>query len=327
MRWRSIVLAAIATAILAGVALAADGPPLPRPANGATVTVLARGLPLPAGLAFGRGTVFVAAFGSEDGTTPGGVFALRNGQARRVSDGQVIGVAWKAGTLYAAALGEKGTRLLALSGWDGRSFGQRSLVRRIPVPVTGLAFGHDGRLYAAGAVDDHCDPCATTKRYAQAVLSLRADGSDLRVVARGLRQPFGVTFAKGVRPPFVTVEGQEGLGRKQPPDYVVSARTGEDYGFPRCNWSKPARCASFAEPFALLPAHSSPTGIAAAGNDLFVGMFNGTRGPAVWRLPVTGGRWTEVVSGFPAPVVAVGASGGRLYVGDLTGTVYSIPLD
>ncbi len=54
-------------------------------------------------------------------------------------------------------------------------------------------------------------------------------------------------------------------------------------------------------------------------------MFNRTGGPAVWRLPISGGAWQEVVSGFPAPVVAVGASGRTLYVGDLTGTVYRIP--
>ena len=68
--------------------------------------------------------------------------------------------------------------------------------------------------------------------------------------------------------PYVTVLGQENLGRRQPPDDVIVARDGEDYGFPGCNWSKPAACASFAKPVAFLLAHSSPTGIAAQGSTL-----------------------------------------------------------
>lgn len=326
MHLKGILLVTIAAATLAGIAAAADGPPsLPRPANGAKVTALARGLPLPTGIAVGKGNVFVAAFGSEDGKTPGGIFRLGAGPATKVANGMFIGIAWKGGTLYAGTVGPKGSTLLALTGWNGHSFTSRKTLRRSAVAFTGLAIGPDGRLYAGGSTES-CDLCRQKHAHSQTVLSMRLDGSDLQVVARGLRQPFGLTFAKGVSQPFVTVEGQDNLGKKQPPDYVVLARNGEDYGFKRCNWSKPAACTGYAKPLALLPAHSSPTGIAAVGTQLYIGMFNGTRGPAVWRLPVAGGSWQEVVSGFPAPVVAVGASGRNLYVGDLTGTVYRIPI-
>lgn len=325
MHLKAIAIAATAAVALSGAALAAGPPPLPRPGNGATVTVLARGLPLPAGIAIGKGTVFVAAFGSEDGKMPGGVFALRGGVAQPIEAGMFIGITWHAGTLYVGKLGRSGSALVAFQGWNGRAFASRKVIRRVRVGFTGLAVGPDGRLYAGGGTES-CDLCKQKARFSQSVLSMRLDGSDLRQVARGLRQPFGIAFAKGVRQPFVTVEGQENLGKKQPPDYVVAAREGEDYGFRRCNWSKPAACAGFAKPLVLLPAHSSPTGIAAIGSQLYLGMFNGTRGPAVWRLPVAGGAWKEAVSGFPAPVVGVAASGGNLYVGDLTGTVYRIPV-
>lgn len=326
MRTMSVLGAAALATALAGVARAQNGPPLPRPSNGATVTVIARGIPLPAGIAIGKGTVFVAAVGSEDGKTPGGVYALRGGAPRRLAQGAFIGITWHAGSLYATELaGPRGSTLLAFGGWNGRSFASRRVLRHSRVGLNGIAVGPDGRLYAGGGTED-CDLCRQKHRFSQSVLSMRLDGSDLRRVARGLRQPFGVAFARGVRHPFVTVEGQENLGRRQPPDYVVLARTGEDYGFRRCNWSKPAACEGYAKPFALLPAHSSPTGISAIGSDLYVGMFNGTRGPAVWRLPVGGGPWKEVVSGFPAPVVGVAASDGTLYVGDLTGTIYRIPV-
>jgi len=319
-------LLAVGLAALVGIAgaTAAGGPPLPRPANGAAITVLARELPLPVGVAVGKGTVFVAGFGSEDGSTPGGLFAVRRGVVHQVAGGMFLGVTWHAGTLYASRFDPpRRSTILALHGWNGRSFATRKAIRHARVGFLGLAVGPDGRLYAGGGTED-CDLCVQKSRLAQAVLSMRRDGSDLRVVARGLRQPFGLAFAHGVRHPFVTVEGREGLGRRQPPDYVVEARPGEDYGFKRCTWAKPSACAGFAKPFALLPAHSSPTGIAAIGRGLYIGMFNGTRGPAVWRLPVTGGAWKEVVSGFPAPVVGVASSGRMLFASDLTGAVYRI---
>jgi len=324
MHSKAIALCVIVAAALAGAAVAADGPPpLPRAVNGADVTVLARGIPLPAGIAIGKGTVFVAAFGSEDGKTPGGLFRVGAGRATKLADGMYIGLTWHAGTLYAGSLGRTGSKIVAFRGWDGERFASRKVLRRSAVSFTGLAVGPDGRLYAGGGTED-CDLCKQKHPRSQSVLSMRLDGSDLRVVARGLRQPFGVAFARGIREPFVTVEGQENLGRHQPPDYVIRARTGEDYGFRRCTWAKPAACAGFAKPLALLPAHSSPTGIAAMGTQLYLGMFNGTRGPAVWRLPVSGGAWHEVVGGFPAPVVGIATSGRSLYVGDLTGTVYRI---
>jgi len=327
MNLKAVVAAAavITASALPGASLAAGSPPLPRAANGATPTVLARGIPLPAGIAIGKGTVFVAAFGSEDGKTPGGLYRLAGGRATKLADGMYIGLTWRAGTLYAGSLGRRGSEIVAFRGWNGERFATRKVLRRSPVGFTGLAVGPDGRLYAGGATED-CDLCKQKHAHSQTVMSMRLDGSDLRVVARGLRQPFGLAFVRGVRQPFVTVEGPENLGPKNPPDYVVRARSGEDYGFRRCNWSKPAACAGFAKPLALLPAHSSPTGIAAVGSQLYLGMFNGTRGPAVWRLPAAGGAWREVMSGFPAPVVAVAASGKDLYVGDLTGSVYRIPV-
>ena len=328
MRIRGIRLVAFAVAAavtLAGVAAASDGPPpLPRAASGVPVAVVARGVPLPTGIALGKGTIFVAAFGSEDGKTRGGLYAVERGAPRQLMPGSFIGITWKAGTLYAATVGNKGSTLYAMSGWNGKAFSSRKPLLHSRSSISGIAFGPDGRLYAAGGGD--CDHCDLKRPFAQAVLSMRKDGTDRRVVAQGLRNPYGVAFAPGIARPFVTVEGQENLGKRQPPDYVVLAKPGEDYGFPRCNWSKPAACAAYAKPLVLLPAHSSPTGIAAVGKRLYMGMFNGTRGPAVWSIATSGGKPTEAVSGFPAPVVGVAASGHTLYVGDLTGTVYRIPV-
>jgi glucose/arabinose dehydrogenase len=123
----------------------------------------------------------------------------------------------------------------------------------------------------------------------------------------------------------VTALGQDNLGRRKPPDAVVLARSGQDYGFPRCNWTSARSCAGAARPFALLPAHSSPMGIAAIGGRVYVALFSGLRGtPEVVALPVGGGSPTPVITRFSSPVIALAAIGGRIYVGDAGGAVYSV---
>jgi hypothetical protein len=103
----------------------------------------------------------------------------------------------------------------------------------------------------------------------------------------------------------------------------VEISEGADFGFPSCP-AKPGTCSKYDEPFAEFPAHSSPMGLAASHGKLFVALFGGTgKGPEVISMPLAGGRFAPALTGFVAPVVALGAHGGRIYVGDLTGSVYS----
>jgi glucose/arabinose dehydrogenase len=331
---RRAALAAIAMVVVgatAGMAIASvreQGPPPPRAASGTTVAVVGHGVPTPTSFAFANGHVFVSAFGSEDGKASGGVYVLRGGNAVRIPGlPSATGLAWKNGTLYVAAWKPPtSSQLLAYSGWNGTTFTNKRVVWTGPERFTGLngiAIGWDGRIYAGVSLTDAGDHSRSYRPYAQSVISMRRDGTDARTVARGLRQPWQLVFAKGVSSPFVTVLGQENLGRKQPPDYVIMARDGENYGFPACNWSKPARCAEYAKPFAFFPAHSSPTGIAAGGSRLYVALLTGSsHGPEIVTLPATGGKPRPYLSGFAAPVVAVGFSGGFVYAGDLTGSIY-----
>jgi glucose/arabinose dehydrogenase len=316
----------IVASLIGGSASAAtEGPPPPTATSGAAVEVVGSGVPTPTAFAFGAGRVFVSGFGGEDGKTPGGVYVLRGGKAVRVPGlAGSAGLAWKNGTLY-TTVAPRGLKLVAWSGWNGSTFTKRRVVWSAPKRfsgLNGLAIGWDGRIYAGVGLSDDGDTRKSDRPYAQSVISMRVDGTDVKTVATGLRQPWQLVFVKGVQRPYVTVLGQENLGKRQPPDYVILARDGEDYGFPACNWSKPAACASFAKPVAFFPAHSSPTGIAANGSTLYVALFNGAgRGPAVIRLPARGRTSRPVLTGFAAPVVAVGVSGGYLYAGDLTGSI------
>ena len=66
-----VAVAALATLIGISSAFAAEGPPpAPKSTNGKAVTLLATGIPTPTAIAFGKGNIFVAGFGSEDGKMP-----------------------------------------------------------------------------------------------------------------------------------------------------------------------------------------------------------------------------------------------------------------
>lgn len=317
--------------LCAGTAVAArrpQGPPPPPTAvSGARVATLAQGVPTPTQFAFAPGATFVAAAGAEDGSAPGGVFVLRGGRATAVKGlpKMAFGIAWSGGTLYVSS----GTRILAASGWTGTRFGSVRTLYTGPRGFTGfngIAVGPDERIYAGVTMGRNGDSRRVNAPFAQSIVSLKSDGSDVRTVATGLRQPWMLAFAPGSSTPLATVLGQENLGRRQPPDYVLDVEDGQDYGFPACNWSKPAACAEFAEPIALLPAHSSPMGIGVTGGKLYLALFTGTgRGPQVVSLPLAGGeQLTPVLNRFAAPVVALGIHRGFLYTGDVTGAVYRV---
>jgi glucose/arabinose dehydrogenase len=319
---------AASTASTASTATAAQhGPPAPKAASGAQVQAIARGIPTPTSIAVGGGSVFVGAGGSEEAPKQkGGVFAVLGGQVRRVphSPAVVFGLTYHDEALYVAS----GPDILRWSGWNGTSFADSKVLYRGPKGFdgfNGLAFGPDGRIYAGVSLNEKDDHKQATGPYGQSVISLSADGRDLKVVAKGLRQPFQLTFVDGAKQPIVSVLGQDNLGKSEPPDYIVAASSGQNYGFPTCNWSKPGACAKFAKPLKLLPSHSSPMGIGAVGDTLYIALFGGTAGkPEVVSMPAAGGALTPFLTGFAAPVVALGVNAGSVYVGDLTGTVYKV---
>jgi glucose/arabinose dehydrogenase len=334
-RLRFARAAAVALALIplgAGTASAADRaqgpPPPPTAAGGAKVETLGAGIPTPTEFAFADdGTTFVAAAGAEDGSAPGGLFVLADGKATLVpgSPRSVFGVAWKGDVLYLSS----GPQILAATGWDGTKFAAIKPIFTGPKKFTGfngIAIGPDGRIYAGVTMGKTGDHAKVKAPYAQSVISMTTSGKQVKSFARGLRQPWMIAFAPGQSSPLVTALGQENLGRRQPPDYVIRARQGQDYGFPTCNWSKPAACKGRPKPISLLPAHSSPMGIGVLGKKVYLALFTGTgRGPQVVSIPLQGGtKTTPVLNGFAAPVVALGTHDGYVYAGDLTGTVYRV---
>lgn len=297
----------------------------PSAPEGIQVAVIARGIPLPTSFAFAPGgRVFVGAADNDCGSygcgPRGGVYLLgRQGSSRRVVRVATgAAVTWSAGRLFIATSGH----VDAYSDFNGRTFARRSVVLTgLPTWVNGIAAGPDGRIWVTMGGD--CDSCVPTAKLAQMVISVAPEGGEPTVVARRLRQPYGIAFPARSSVPLVTGVGQDDLGDNPPPDAIVRAEPGSDFGFPNCNWSTRSACARFAKPLALLDPHTTPTGIAVIGTTAYVGTY-GSR--VVLRMPVAGSNPEPrpFITGFSSPVVAVGAFRDRLYVGTLSGTIYRI---
>jgi glucose/arabinose dehydrogenase len=323
------VVASLASAAVVASAAAAgppSGPPPPPTAtSGNPVQVVGSGVATPTAFAFAGPTVFVGSGPSESKSGVTGLFVLAGGTATKVPNTPpiVFGLVWHKDTLYVST----GPSIVALSGWNGTTFAKSRTIyagkKGFP-GFNGLAFGPDGRLYAGLSLSEKYDHARDPHSPSQAVVSMTASGKGLRVIARGLRQPFQLTFPSGEHHPYVSVLQQDkGV---IPRDQIVVARAGQNYGFPTCTWRSGQPCGRFDKPRIFLPKHSSPMGIGSIGHTLYVSLFGGLDGkhPAVVTIPTKGGTPKPFMTGFVAPVIALGVHGKTVYVGDLTGRIYSV---
>lgn len=325
-RIRAGAVAAAATLVIAAPA-AAQGPPRPTAVNGNPVSTYTHVNGTPVAFGFMSQWTFIAVGPAEDGKSMGGLWVTDGtSEARQVPGvpGPVFGVTVDGDTLYASA----GGKLMAYSQWNGTSFGSSHAVVDPPKgfgSFSGLAVGN-GRIYAGVMLNEKYDNKKDPSPLARRVISVKPDGSGLRTVARGLRQPFQLAFSSSSKRPWVSELGAE----KKPvgPDFIAHVRRGQNYGFPTCTLARPKLCRGFTRPAILLPAHASPMGIQAVGNTLYVALFGGTgKGPEVASFPAhRGAKPTPVLTGYAAPVVGLGINNGSLYTGDVAGFVYKVAL-
>jgi glucose/arabinose dehydrogenase len=187
-----------------------------------------------------------------------------------------LGLVWARGALYVSAQGT----LWRISG------GRRHVV------LGNLPFGEhqqdnvvlspDGRLYLGSG--STCDACTERSRLSAAVLSVRPDGTDLRVVARGLRNPYGLAFDRGGRL-YASVNNLDKV--PSPAETIVVVRSGRFYGWPRC-WANAqlrrlvGSCSGVTQPVAFLEPHSSADGLVAYRGDAFGAAYQGNLFVALW---------------------------------------------
>ncbi len=316
--WAVAFVAAIA---LTPVGAAARVSSLPHAAGHRTVTVVARGVPTPTEFAVLAGRLFVSGYGAE--TNPnvtGGVYLLGGGKAIRVpgSPPHVYGLAASKNTLYLST----SQSLLAWSDWDGTRF-RKSRVIKTPDgygTFRGLIVGPDGLIY----VGANTDPPPPKPNASDSFLSVNPVTGVSKILAVGIRQPWQPLFLPGHTLPLVSDLNQDDLGPNRPQDYLLAITLGANYGFPACP-ATPSTCANYTQPFVRFRAHASPMGLGYLNGKVYIALYGGLgNGPVVVSMPPSGGKPTPFVSGFPAPVIALGTAGGSLYAGVQSGVIYRV---
>jgi glucose/arabinose dehydrogenase len=334
------------TAALIGALLAAA------PATGAihvpkgfAASVYARGLAQPTAMAFGPdGRLYVT-------QNAGSVVAI--GASRRPTRFAYgftvpLGLAWLGRTLYVSRSGGVDSVRLAASG---AAVGRRTVLSHLPFEEhqqDNVVVGRDGRLYLGNG--STCDVCLERDPRSASILSFRPDGSGLRVVATGLRNPYGLAVQPSTGRLFASVNGQDKLGTGEPAEMVVLVRQGRFFGWPRC-WPSFAQlrlvgsCGGTTPPVAYLEPHSSADGMAFSTGTSFPAAYRGDLFVAEWgeylshrhgrklvRVPFDAHgrplarRATTFATGFDHPLaVAVDPESGDLLVADWgRGTIYAI---
>ena len=215
----------------------------------------------------------------------------------------------------------------------------------------GIAIGPDGLLYLTlGGLSDHGPD---DHPLAGAVLTANLDGTDLKVYASGLRNPYDLAFrADGSI--VATDNGPDYQDQRlswNPPDELNIIRKSGNYGYPDFFGFPPAWSDTLG-PVAVFPSHSVPTGVTEYQGEEFPAEYHGKVflslfGPLVnprfegFVSPkvviVTfkdepGGESSGIVedfaTGFVAPIDVAVDSHGRLYVADYGGhQVYRITWD
>ena len=294
---------------------------------GLTAEVYATGLNRPTALAFGpEGLLYATQESGEVVAVP-----LGSSEPRVVAQGFAtpLGLTWVNSTLYVSARGS--VSRLVLNG--RRVVSRKQILSRLPFgrhQQDTVALGPDGRLYLGSGTT--CDVCREKDRRSGAILSLEPDGSGVRVVATGLRNPFGLVF-DGARL-YVSDNARDDLGKLEPAETIVRIEAGADYGWPRC-WASwryrklQGSCRGVTRPVAYLEPHSSADSLALWAGTMIVAEWgqylSERRGRKLVRVDVGTGRSSTFADGFEHPLgLAVEPHGGVL-AGDWgRGVIYRI---
>ncbi|VVD79077.1 PQQ-dependent sugar dehydrogenase [Pandoraea fibrosis] len=276
VRWASLFIAT-GGALAPQLAAARDALPIERLSlpPGFYVEVLSDQVPGARGMVLGpKGTLFVGS------RAQGAVYAITldpsrayAAKVRTVASGlnMPVGVAMRSGALYISAV----SRIVKLDDIENRldNPGQPSVVYdKLPGESHHgwryIAFGPDQRLYIG--VGAPCNVCKRDENRYAMIGSMKPDGTDWRVVARGVRNTVGFDWQPGTNTLWFTDNGRDLLGDDIPDDELNRlTRTGEHFGFPYCHagnvadpeFGREKRCSAFTPPMARLGAHVAALGM------------------------------------------------------------------
>lgn len=183
---------------------------------------------------------------------------------------QPNGVAFQAGNLYIMAI----NRVFRYDGIeDNPNVKPVELTEAFKLPPDVhhnwkfIAFGPDSKLYVQ--VGAPCNICEVSDQYAQ-IRRYSADGSNMEVVARGVRNTVGFDFHPKTRELWFTDNGRDWQGENGPEDELNRvSKMGEFFGFPWCHANgvpdmdvkKKDPCKGVTMPAALMGPHSAALGM------------------------------------------------------------------
>jgi glucose/arabinose dehydrogenase len=146
-----------------------------------------------------------------------------------------------------------------------------------------LTVGPDNRLYFQ--VGAPCNICMPPDTHAQ-IRSINLDGSDMKVVARGIRQVVGMDWHPVTKQLYFTENQRDWLSEEFPEDKLNRLlNPGKDnFGFPYCHqgnmpdpefgWGHDCK-AEVTQPAALLGPHSAPLGMRFYTGQMFPAEYRG----------------------------------------------------
>jgi len=179
-----------------------------------------------------------------------------------------------------------------------------------------IAFGPDSKLYiAAGA---YCNVCELNPGINGNIRRYDADGSNMEIVARGVRNTVGFDWHPATQELWFTDNGRDWAGNEGPEDELNRIAKGKDgafYGFPYCHANgmpdpdikRPDPCVGVTLPVALLGPHGAAIGLK---------FYTGSMFPAKYRnvaFIARHGSWNREIK-FGYDIVTATIEGGKAKV-------------
>jgi glucose/arabinose dehydrogenase len=138
-----------------------------------------------------------------------------------------------------------------------------------------IAFGPDSKLYVQ--VGAPCNICEPSEQHAQ-IRRYSADGSNMEVIARGVRNTVGFDFHPKTGELWFTDNGRDWQGENGPEDELNRvSKMGQFFGFPYCHakgipdmdFKKKDPCKGVTLPMALMGPHAAALGMRFYTGDMF----------------------------------------------------------
>lgn len=134
-------------------------------------------------------------------------------------------------TLGQTSISASGTKLLDLPAGGYNNHWTRNLL--LTPDATGL-YVSTGSASNAAAPGENGESVQEDLNhpYRCTVMRMNLDGSNVQVLAKGLRNPMGLAVRTGTNELYTVVNERDGLGDDLVPDYLTRVRPNQDYGFP-----------------------------------------------------------------------------------------------